>query len=259
VTHLRIAVQTRSLAQPFKQALHTARAIQADGVQIDAREELRPQELSDTGARQLRKLLDDLNLRVGSVTFASRRGYAEAEDLDRRLAATVDAMRMASRLGAQTLVFALGPLPAPEARERGTLVEALTALAGQGSRWGVLLAAQCPTTLPDELNALIAELPEGLVGVDLNPADVIRGGGRPADFVSVLGRHITHVYANDAVRGFGGAAAIEASLGRGSADVPQLLAALEEFDYRGWATVERRNSPRPAEECGDAIAYLRAL
>jgi sugar phosphate isomerase/epimerase len=247
------------LAQPFKQALHAARAIQADGVQIDAREELRPQELSDTAVRQLRKLLDDLNLRVGSVTFASRRGYAEAEDLDRRLQATVDAMRMASRLGAQTLVFATGELPAPEAPERGTLVEALTALAGQGSRWGVLLAAHCPTALPDELNALLAELPEGLVGVDINPADIIRGGGRPADFVSMLGRHITHVYANDAVRGFGGAAAIEAPLGRGSADVPQLLAALEECDYRGWATVERRDSPRPVEECGDAVAYLRAM
>jgi sugar phosphate isomerase/epimerase len=153
----------------------------------------------------------------------------------------------------------VGPLPQPEARERGTLVEALTALAGQGSRWGVLLAAQCPTALPDEINALLAQLPEGLVGVDLNPADVIRGGGSPADFVSALGRHVTHVYANDAVRGFGGGAAIEAPLGRGSADLPQLLAALEEYDYRGWATVQRRNSPRPVEECGDAVAYLRAL
>jgi sugar phosphate isomerase/epimerase len=259
VIGLRIAVQTRSLAQPFKQALHTARAVQADGVQIDAREELRPPELSDTGARQLRKLLDDLNLRVGSVTFASRRGYAEANGLDRRLDATIDAMRMASRLAAQTLVLAVGSLPEPEARERSTLVEALTALAGHGSRWGVLLAAQCSTAVPGEVNALLAQLPEGLVGVDLNPADVIRAGGRPADFASGLGRHITHLYANDAVRGFGGAAAIEAPLGRGSADMPQLLAALEEFDYRGWATVERRNSPRPADECGDAIAYLRAL
>jgi sugar phosphate isomerase/epimerase len=259
VTHLRIAVQTRSLAQPFKQALHAVRGIQADGVQIDAREELRPQELSDTAVRQLRKLLDDLNLRVGSITFASRRGYAEAEDLDRRLEATVDAMRMASRLGAQSLVFAVGALPAPEARERATLVEALTALAGHGSRWGVLLAAQCPTAHPDELNSLLSELPDGLVGVDLNPADIIRTGGRPADFVSVLGRRVTHIFANDAVRGFGGAAAIDAPLGRGSADVPQLMAALEEHNYRGWATVERRNSPRPAEECGDAVAYLRAL
>jgi sugar phosphate isomerase/epimerase len=41
--------------------------------------------------------------------------------------------------------------------------------------------------------------------------------------------------------------------------VPELLGALEEFDYRGWLTVERRNSPRPAEDCADAVAFLRAL
>ncbi len=256
---LRIAVQTRSLAQPLRQALHTARALGADGVQIDAREELRPQDLSDTGARELRKMLDDLNLRVGSATFASRRGYAAAEDLDRRLAATIDAMRLASRLEARALVLAVGPLPDASAAERGTLVEALTALAGQSSRWGVQLALQCPDAHPDDLAALIAQLPAGLVGVDLSPADIIRSGGRSREFVAALGPHVTHVYANDAVRGGGAAGAIDAPLGRGTADVPELLAALEEFDYRGWATVERRNSPRPVEECGDAIAYLRAL
>ena len=59
--------------------------------------------------------------------------------------------------------------------------------------------------------------------------------------------------------GLGGAAAIDVELGRGSAELPELLGALEEFDYRGWATVERRNSPRPVEDCADAVAYLRAL
>jgi sugar phosphate isomerase/epimerase len=61
------------------------------------------------------------------------------------------------------------------------------------------------------------------------------------------------------VRGLGGSAAIDVELGRGSADVPELLGALEEFDYRGWVTVERRNSPRAIEDCENAIAYLRAL
>jgi sugar phosphate isomerase/epimerase len=231
----------------------------ADGAQIDARTELRPQELSDTGVRQLRKMLDDLNLLVGSITFASRRGYAEAEDLERRLAATVDALQLASRLGAGTLVFALGPLPLAEAPERATLVEALTALAGQGSRWGVQLAAQCPEANPRDLEELIAALPAGLFGLDLNPAETIRAGGRPSEFAAALGAQVTHVYANDAVRGFGGAAAIDAPLGRGSADLPEVLAALEEFDYRGWITVQPRSSKRPMEEASDAVAFLRAI
>ncbi len=256
---LKIAVQTRSLAQPVKQALHTAHSLGAEGVQFDARDELRPHDLSDTGARELRKLLNDRNLRVGSIAFASRRGYAAAEDLERRLAATIDAMRLASQLEARVLVLAMGPLPDPEARQRATLLEALSALAGQASRWGVQLALQCPEAPPQDLAALVAQLPAGLMGVDVNPADVIRSGGQPRELVAALGPRVAHLYANDAVRGVGGAAAVDVPLGRGSADVPELLAALEEFDYRGWATVARRDSRRPVEECGDAVAYLRAL
>lgn len=82
---VRVAIQTKCLAQPLKQALHTAGRLEADGVQIDLRQELLPAELSDTALRQLRKLLDDLNLRVGSVAFPTRRGYATTQDLERRL------------------------------------------------------------------------------------------------------------------------------------------------------------------------------
>ncbi len=255
----RIAIQTRCLGLPLKQALHAAGRLGCDGVQIDARAEIAPSELSDTAARQLRKMLDDLNLRVGSVAFGSRRGYANSQDLERRLTATVDAMRMASRMGARTLVFAMGPLALPGAAERGTLVDALTALAAQGSRLGVQLAAQCPEADPRDLLTILEELPAGLMGVDLSPADLIRSRRQPREFVATLGPHIVHAFANDAVRGLAGAAAVDVELGRGSADAPELLAALEEFNYRGWITVERRNAPRPVDACADAVAFLRSL
>jgi sugar phosphate isomerase/epimerase len=256
---LQIAVQTRCLAQPLRQALHTAGTLGFTGVQIDAREELRPAELSDTGVRQVRKMLDDLNLRVASATFASRRGFADSQDLERRLTATGDAMRMAGRLSARVLVLATGTLPATSTPERSTLVEALTSLAAQSGRLGVELALQCGDAGPDEVLALLAELPQGMLGVDLNPAEIIRGGRSPRDVAARLAAHVRHVYANDAVRGLGGAAAVDVQLGRGEAGMPELLGALEEFEYRGWITVAPRNSRRPAEECGDALAYLRAL
>jgi sugar phosphate isomerase/epimerase len=254
-----IAVQTRCLGQPLRQALHTAARIGASGVQIDARTELQPRELSETGVRQLRKMLEDLNLRFASVAFASRRGYANPQDLDRRIAATVEAMRMASRLGARVLVFATGPAPLPDAAEYATLLEALSILASHGNRIGVTLAAQCPRGTPTELAALLSHLPEGLMGVDLSPADLIQSGQAPREFVATLGPRVTHVFANDAVRGAGGAAAFDVELGRGSAEMPELLGALEEFDYRGWITVERRNSGQPVEDCANAVAYLKAL
>jgi sugar phosphate isomerase/epimerase len=60
------------------------------------------------------------------------------------------------------------------------------------------------------------------------------------------------------VRSVGGGA-VEVELGRGSADFPELLGSLEEYDYRGWVTVQRRSSTRTVEDAADAIAFLRAL
>jgi sugar phosphate isomerase/epimerase len=277
VIGLRIAVQTKCFAQPLKQALHTAGQVQAEGVQIDLRQELAPAELSDTAIRQVRKLLDDLNLRVGSTAFPTRRGYANPEDLDRRIQATVEAMRTASRLACRVMLITVGPLPDPAPKtdsqsspsahllslkgteSRTTLVEALTALAMQGNRYGVQLAIECPTAHPADLKALLEELPEGLVGADLSPADLILNGQSPRLHAEVLGKHIVHVFANDAVRGLGGAAGADVELGRGTADFPELLGLLEEHDYHSWITVERRNSRRTAEDIRNAVQFLRSL
>ena len=58
---IKVGVQLASLRQTFRQALLTARQMGADAVEIDAREELKSEELSVTGIRQVRKMLDDLN------------------------------------------------------------------------------------------------------------------------------------------------------------------------------------------------------
>jgi sugar phosphate isomerase/epimerase len=129
----------------------------------------------------------------------------------------------------------------------------------QGNRYGVQLAVECPTAHPADLKALLEELPEGLVGANLSPADLILNGQSPRLHAEVLGKHIVHVFANDAVHGLGGAAGADVELGRGTADFPELLGLLEEHDYHNWITVERRNSRRPAEDVRNAVHFLRSL
>ena len=77
-----------------------ASRIGASAVELDARNEIHPSQLSDTGLRQLRKMLEDLNLKVASLRFQTRRGYDHPQDLDRRVEATKAAMKLAYRLGA---------------------------------------------------------------------------------------------------------------------------------------------------------------
>ena len=255
---VRIAIQTKCLVQPLKQALHTAGRLEADGVQIDLRQELPVAELSDTAIRQLRKMLDDLNLRVGSVAFPTRRGFANPDQLERRIEATLQAMHAASRLGSRVMLIMLGPCPAPETAERATLLEALGTLSSHGNRLGVELALQTTATV-SELEQLLGELPEGALGLDVNPAELVLQSESPRDFVQQLGSRVTHLFANDAVRGFGSTGGGEVELGRGAADFPELLAMLEEHGYRGWATIERHGSRQPGVDVENAVRFLHSL
>ena len=260
MTNLKIGIQTRSLRQPLKQALRTAARLGADGVEIDARTELRPGEQSGTGLREFHKLLDDLNLRVSAVAFATRRGYDVPDDLERRVQATQAAMQFARELRTDVVINRAGQVPGDSTDPSFTrLVEALTALGAYGDRAGARLALQTGGERPQDLARIIDALPEQTVGVDLHPTGLILSGYSPSEAVDVLGPHVLHAHACDAVRDGAGGRTLEVELGRGTADLPELLGRLTEFDYRGWVTIERRDSPDPVTEIENAVAYLRAL
>ena len=253
-------MQTRCFAQPIKKALHTAAHLGCEGVQIDARSELRAAELSETGHRQLRKMLNDLNLRVSSVAFPTRRGYANPQDLEPRLEATRGAMQMASQLGARVLICNLGSLP-EEADEKGrsTLSESLTNLSTFGNRIGVTLAAQSATTAAEDIKSFLETLPERTLGIDLHPGLLIAQGESPTEYLETLGSNIVHVHAVDSVRDFSSGQGVEVELGRGSVDFPTMLGLLEEFEYRDWITLERLQSKQIQFDIENAVKYLRSM
>ena len=109
--HLRVGVHLASLRQPFKKSLDFAAEMNAEAIEIDARNEVRPQDLTRTAVRQIRTMLSDRKLKVCSVRFQTRRGYQVNDDLDRRVDATKRAMEMAYELGAPIVCNSIGSLP----------------------------------------------------------------------------------------------------------------------------------------------------
>lgn len=257
---VKIGIQTRSLRQPIRQALNTAARLGAAGVEIDARSELRPAEISRSGLRDFHKLLSDRELRVSAVAFPTRRGYEIPDDLERRVLATQEAMKLAADLRTDVLIVRAGRVPnESEIASFNRLVEALTAIGAFGERTGVRLALQTADATPQGLARLLAALPEHSAGIDLHPSGLIKAGISVGEAVEQLGAHVLHVHACDAIRDLATREAVEVELGRGAADFPDLLGRLSEFDYRGWVTVERRESANPLAEIENAVAYLRAL
>lgn len=260
VPHLKIGIQLTSLRQPLRRALQTAARLGARGVEIDARSQLRPSELTQTGIRQFRKLLEDMNLRVCAVGFLTRRGYNVREDLERRVEATRQAMKLAFDLGASVVVNSVGRVPAESSGpDWDLLVQVLSDLGRYGQRVGVTLAAETGAEPPPDLARLIDCLPEGSLGVNLDPGNLIVNGFSAREAVGCLGTHVLHVHARDGVRDLAKGRGVEVPLGRGSVDFAELAGKLEECQYQGYFTVERQNAEDPVREVGDAVAYLSHL
>jgi len=257
---LKKGLHLESLRQPFKTALVTASEIGADGVEINARTQLRPSELSRTGVRHLKKMLDDLGLKVSAIQFPTRRGYGDLEDLDRRLDATKKAMDMAYQLGCSVVTNRIGVIPSEEDSDaRATMMQALTDLARHSQKAGAWLAARTGAEEGQKLKDLIDSLPAVAIGVDFDAGQMMMNGYSASDAMKLLGEHVMNFRARDAVNDLGAGRTVEVQLGRGSVDMPTLLGILEEKHYNGYITVERDAESDSVLQCSQSLEYLSNL
>ncbi|MBM4002401.1 MAG: sugar phosphate isomerase/epimerase [Planctomycetes bacterium] len=257
---IKIGVQLASLRLPFRQALPIAARLGAQAVEIDARGEIKPQELSRTAVRQIRKMLEDLNLRVCAVRFRTRRGYGDREGLEGRVDATLQALKFAYDLGCNLVVNQVGRVPdKSEGREWELLRETLGDVGRSSQRIGALLAAETGSESGADLLRLIEALPSGSIGVTLNPGNLIIHGFSASEATRLLARHVLYVHVKDGVRDLAQGRGLEVPLGRGSVDFPEIFGLLEDQQYRGYFTVERENSQQPLVDIENSIQYLRNL
>ena len=82
-----IALATTCLNLSLRESLRAAASLAAGAVQFDARDEIRAGELTETGRRQLLHALDELGLKISSLSFPTRRAFYDEEQLDARVSA----------------------------------------------------------------------------------------------------------------------------------------------------------------------------
>lgn len=259
VLQLKIGIQLESLRLPFRAALRAAAEIGASAVEINARTELRPDELSRTGVRHLRKLLSDLNLTVCSLNFPTRRGFGEIEHLEMRIEAAKGAMSAAHQLGAKVVVCQIGAISEEvESADKTLMLQALSDLGRHGHRVGAWLAARTGLDSGERLASLIDVLPPVTLGVDFDPGSLIINGHSPESAMRRLADRVVSFRAFDAVRDSRGLG-LHVQLGRGSVDFPLLLGLLEERHYNGFIVIERRAEQDSVLSCQQTVQYLKSL
>jgi sugar phosphate isomerase/epimerase len=254
---LKIAVATRCLNLPLKESLRAAARFGATGVQLDAREEIRPGELTDTGRRQLQHALGELGLSIASLAFPTRRSFYDEEQLDARVSAAKQVMELAWNLEARVVTARIGKIPADkESKSSRLLFEVLSDLARHGNQVGATLAITPTHDSPAALSELITSVKTGPLGVDFDPAVFIMSGHSPPEALRTLHSLILHLTARDAIRDID-AGGLETALGRGEVEWVELLPLLDEINYSGWVTVNRTQGDDRAGDAARAIQYLK--
>jgi sugar phosphate isomerase/epimerase len=252
-----IAIATHVFRQPLRAALQAARSVGADAVQLDARAEVRPEDLSATGRRQLLHHLEELRLSIASLRFPTRRTFCDQTELDARLAAARKTLEFAYQLGAKTVVARAGRVPDDtQSLEYALLRDVLNDLARHSNRVGAVFALTPAGEAPQALAELLAAVTDGPVGVNFDPAVYVLGGRDPVDAFRTLHAHVLHVTVRDAVRDADGSG-LEVPVGRGEVPWDELLAVLYEAAYRGPLTVDRTAGENPAGDAARAIEFLR--
>lgn len=202
--------------------------------------------------------MDDLNLQVSSVRFQTRRGYDVTADLDRRIDATKEAMRMAFQLGSAHVVNQIGRIPSDtQSPAWQQLRSVMEDLGRQGAHIGAFLAAETGTEPGERLAGLIGGLENAYVSAALNPGQLIVNGHSVVDAVRALASDVGLVVAQDGVQDLARGRGVDVPLGQGTAEYPEILGTLEDVQYRGWFVVGRPGGG--AAEAAEAIQYLTNL
>ena len=257
MAELNLAVRLESLNLPLRNALETAARLGVTAVELDARNQIHPSQLSDTGLRQLRKILDDLNLKVASLRFQTRRGYDSPQDLDRRVEATKDAMRLAYKLSAPVVVNSIGKIPNEDDPSWASLRSVMDDLGRFGARVGAFLAAETGSDAGPTLAKLLGDASDGFVAVALNPGQLIINQYDVSEAIQSLKERVQLVCAVDGVLDLAAGRGIAVRLGQGTADFPELIGKLEDIQYRGRYVVGRADSN--LAEIQQGIEYLKNL
>ena len=254
---LHIAVATRRFLQPLKQSLQTAAKIGAGGVQLDVRNELKPAELSETGCRQLLHYLDELNLKLASLSFVSRRRLYDLDHLEARIEAIRTAMQLAYKMQARILTVQIGRIPQdPESPDSQTLREILNDLAKYGNHVGSTLLITPSGDSAESLMQLISTVTQGPIGINFDPAVFVFSRHDPLESLRVLHSPVMHVQIRDAVRDIDGNG-LEVPVGRGEVVWDEFLALIEEAGYQGWLTIDRTQGDDKAGDIAKAVQFLR--
>ncbi len=256
--HLQIGVNAESLGLTLRRALDEIERLGAASLQFDAVGDLSPQQLSQTGRREIVHLFRSHNLALAGLHCPLRQGLDSAEGQQARIDHIKKVLSLAYDLGGRVVLIQPGRVPDdPQSGRAGLLTEALLTLGHHADRTGTVLGLETGLSSGAKMREFLDRFDTGGLGVSFDPANLLINNFDPCESARALQGKIVYAKAKDARQASASRAGQEVPLGHGDIDWMQLLGVLEEVEYRGWLSVERETGDNRLQDVANGVAFLR--
>lgn len=223
--------------QGYREAWGEAAGLGLKGLVLDATGELAPRALSETARRDIRGILQTMELALVALHLPTRRPFDNLQDLDDRLARAEQAFELAYGLGSKLVLANVGTVPPDvEPQRLADFKQAIQELGRRAERRGVRLAIEVGRQDPARLAGVLGALANPGLAVSVDPSALSASGYDPARAVEEFGERLGHAYAM-AAETLARPRAGFLSEAITPCDWPSFLGALEEVGYRGFLTI----------------------
>lgn len=278
---IKIAVIANNLRLEKEEALKTVAEMGVTGVHIGTWVPGPPstEEASQEENEEYLRLLKKYGLEVsaligwgGSVDLGEPEGLKENIEWGKRIA------NQSVALGCRLWMSHLGIMPTDESHPHWqNFLDSVGELAAYHEKIGARLAIETGPEPPRILKRLLEVIGSPTIGVNYDPANLIlwpptlakmsdepydmekaMAEFLPMDGVKVLGPHIFHSHAKDAIAKPDGSRK-EVPLGEGLIDWPYYLSLFKEIGYDGYFAIEREAGDDPVRDIGKAVEFLKSV
>jgi sugar phosphate isomerase/epimerase len=254
---MKLGVTLESLGLSFRQGLGEAHRLGLAGVQADAVGDLAPDRLTETGKRDLRRLLSSHGLELTALGCPLRHGLDEPTNLQPRIDHICRVLTLSFELGARVVIVSAGRMADDPAEPRAAVMrESLLAVSRHADRVGAGLGLTTGLESGETLKKALDVLDTGGLGVNYDPAAMLVGGFDPVQSLAPLKDRLVHTHARDARR-VNPSRLEEVPIGHGDLDWMQYLATLGGLDYRGYVVIAREAGRNRLSDVAAAVSFLR--
>jgi L-ribulose-5-phosphate 3-epimerase len=253
----RTGIVLESFRLRIKEGIKAASTLGFKGIQIDAtQKDITPENLSATGRRELRRIIDLNRLRLCALGGEIGIGFINENEFDFLIKRTKEIINLALDLQTNIVTIHIGNIPTDTDSTHSHAVRAaLNEIGLHAENYGCSLAAKVTldnyTTLKEFLTSLQTQ------GIKLlyDPASLMTNNLDPIKYIYELHEYIAHTNIWD-TRQTGEGRRIEVPIGEGVIPVQELISALESIGYHGFYVINSKGFQQPLENIKKGKEFL---